>query len=55
MSIDVCSGKFYDQQQYKAILEATMVSTPEGFTDNSLMSPGLYVTVKNHIARKSIN
>ena len=29
------AGKCDDQQQFKDILEAAMVSTPEGFTDNS--------------------
>ena len=32
------SGKCDDQQQYKTIIEAAMVSTPEVFTDNSPMS-----------------
>ena len=31
------AGKFDEQQQYKAILEAAMVSTPEFFTENSPM------------------
>ena len=31
-------GKCDDQQQFKGILEADMVSTPEGFTDNSPIS-----------------
>ena len=29
------AGKYNNQQHYKAILEAEMASTPEGFTDNS--------------------
>ena len=33
------AGKCDDQQQYKDIIEAEMVSTPEGGTDNSLMTP----------------
>ena len=40
------AGKCNDQQQYKAITEAAMVSIPEGFTNNSQMSPRKYVTVK---------
>ena len=48
------SGNWDNQQQYKAILEAAMVSTPEGFTDNSTISPSQYVIVKNPGARKSI-
>ena len=40
------SVKFEYQQQYKAILEADIVSTPKGFTDNIPISPGPYVTVK---------
>ena len=43
MNIAVCknmrlykpAGKFDDQQQYKAIIESAIVSTPDGFTDNS--------------------
>ena len=31
-----------------------MVSTPEGFTDSSIMSPGPSVTMKNPSARKSL-
>ena len=31
------AGKFYDQQQFKAIIESQMISTPETFTDNSSM------------------
>ena len=36
-----------EQQQYRAIFEASIVSTTSGFTDNSEMSPKQYVTVKN--------
>ena len=32
-------GKCDDHQQFKDILEAAMVSTPEGFTENSPISP----------------
>ena len=42
------------QQQYKSILGAEVVSTPEIFTKNSPMSPGPSVTFKNPSARKSI-
>ena len=48
------SEKCDHQHQYKAILEETMVSTPEIFTENSPMSPGPYMTVKNPSARKSL-
>ena len=48
-------GKCDYQQQYKAILEAEMVTITEGFTDNSPMSPGPSVTVKNTSARNSLN
>ena len=41
------SGKCDDQQQYKAILEAAMVYTPEIFNDNSTTSPVPYETVKS--------
>ena len=33
------AGKCDNQQQFKYILEADMVSNPEGFTKNSLISP----------------
>ena len=33
------AGKCDDQQQFKDILETDMVSTPEGFTDNSPIFP----------------
>ena len=46
--------KFDDQQQYKAIIEAEMVSDPEVFTDNSPMSSSQSATVKNPSARKSL-
>ena len=48
-------GKFDDQKKYKAILEAAMVSTLKGFTDNSPISPSQYVTVENTSARKSLS
>ena len=46
------SGKCDEQQQYKAIIEAAMKSTYEGFNDNSLMSYGSYVPVKQPNARE---
>ena len=46
------AGKCDDQQQYKSIIVAAIVSTPYGFTDNSKISPGPYVTVKYNSARK---
>ena len=48
------SCKCDNQQMYKAILEASMAYTPEGFTENSPMLPREYVTVKNPSARKSL-
>ena len=44
----------YDKQQCNTITELAMVSTTEGFTDNSTMSPGQYMIVKNTSARKSL-
>ena len=38
-----------------AILKASMVYTPDRFTDNSPLSPDPYVNVKNPSARKSIH
>ena len=49
-------SKCDNQQQQKAIFEASMVSTNEGFTDNIPMSPSQYVTVKNLVEENhSIN
>ena len=42
------------QQQYKTIIEAALVSTHEGCTDNSPMTPNPYVSTKNPSARKSL-
>ena len=36
------------------MIEAAMVSTPEGCTNNSLMTPNPYVSTKNTSARKSL-
>ena len=47
-------GKWDYQQQYKSILEAAMVSTPEGFTYNIPMLYGPSVPVKNPSAIKSL-
>ena len=45
----------YDnQQQLKDILEAAMVSTPEGLTNNSPIYPMTSTTVKKPSARKSL-
>ena len=46
------AGKCDYQQQYKAILEASKVSTPEIFTVNGPISPSQSVTVKNPSAIK---
>ena len=48
------SEKWYDQQQYKIIIEAEMASTPEGFTDNIPISPSQSTTLKKLIERKSL-
>ena len=48
------AGKFHDKQQYKAVIEAWMVSTPEVFTNNSTILPSQYLTVKNPSAIKSL-
>ena len=49
------AGKYNDQQQYKAIIEAVMFSTPEIFNDNSLISPGTSVTFRYSSAIKSLH
>ena len=48
------SGKCDDQQQFKDILEAAMVSTPEGFTFNSPISPINPTPVNTPSAQKSL-
>ena len=48
------SGKRDYKKKHRKILEATMVSTPEGFTDNSKMTPNPYVSKKNPSAIKSL-
>ena len=49
-------GKCEDQQLYKDIIIATMVYTPEGFTDYIPISPGQYMTVKKSCAKNhSVN
>ena len=47
-------GKCDDQQQFKYILEAAMVSTPEGFTNDSPIYPMTSTPVKKPRARKSM-
>ena len=46
------AGKWEDQQQFKDILEATIVSTTEVFTDNSPTYPMKTTPVKKPSARK---
>ena len=48
------SGKCDNQQQFKDIFEAAMVSNPEGFTNNSPISPMTTPTIKKPSARKSL-
>ena len=48
------AGKCDDQQQFKDILEAAMVSTPEGFTNNSPRYAMTSTPVKKRIAIKSL-
>ena len=43
-----------DKQQYKAIIEASMFSTPEGCTSNIPMTTNPSVSIKNSSARKSL-
>ena len=44
------AGKFDDQQQFKDIIEAAMVSTTEGFIDNIPISPMTSSPVKKSSA-----
>ena len=39
------AGKFEDQQQYKLMSGAEMVSTTEGCTNNSTITPNPYVCI----------
>ena len=48
------SGKCDNKLQFRAILEVSMVSTPNIFIDNSAISPGPSMIVKNCKARKSL-
>ena len=48
------AGKCDDQQQFKDIIEAAMVSTPGGFTDNSPIYPRTSSPVKKPSSRKSL-
>ena len=48
------AGKCDYQQQLKYIIEAAMVSTPEGFNDNSPRSPMTPTLVKKPSSRKSL-
>ena len=48
------ADKWNDKQQYKAILEVAMVSTPEGCNTNSTMSPNQSESTKNPNARKNL-
>ena len=46
--------KCEDQQQFKVILENSIVSNTEGFTDNSPISPMKSTPIKKPGARKSL-
>ena len=46
------AGKCDDQQQFKDIIEAAMVYTPEAFTDNIPMSPMKPTPFKKPTTRK---
>ena len=49
------AGKCNFQLKFKENFEASMVSTPERFTDNSRMSPGITIIFKNCSARKAFH
>ena len=48
------AGKCYDQQNLKDIIEAAILSTPEGFTDTSRNVPIPSTPVNKPRARKSL-
>ena len=49
------AGKCDDQNQYKAIMEATMVSITERITDNIKIAVGMLGTTKKPTARNPIS
>ena len=49
------AGKCDDQQKLKDIIDHTMVSNPEGVTDNSTNVPMTSKPVKESSARKSLS
>ena len=48
------AGKCDNQENLKDILDATIVSTPEGVTDNTTNMPITSTSVKKQSARKSL-
>ena len=48
------AGKCYDKLQFRLIIEESMVSNTKILKDNSPMSPGPPMIVKNFSARKSL-
>ena len=48
------AGKCDNQQQFKDIIDSDMVSTPEGFTNSSHISPMISKPIKKPSARKSL-
>ena len=48
------AGKCDDQKNLKDIIDAAMVSTPQGVTDNSTSVPLISTPVKKGSARKSL-
>ena len=48
------AGKCDNHQQFKDIIEAAMVYTPEGFTNNIPISPMTSTPVKKSSAKKSL-
>ena len=48
------TGKCYEQQNLKDVIDADMVSIPEGVTDNSPNVPLTSTPVKKPSARKSL-
>ena len=48
------AGKCDDQQKYKAILEAAMVSVPKRLTNNTPLAVYTLGTLKNSSSRKSL-
>ena len=49
------TGNCEDQQKYKEMIEAVMVSIPEGCPGNSTMQPNTYLSTKNLVKKIALS